>query len=934
MADIDPTLMQTFLEESEENLAIAEKHLLDMESSDQFTLDDISAIFRAIHSFKGGSSFFNLTTLVNLLHVVESLLSNLQNSVFPPTKEMFSAVLESLDVARTMLYSQDYGESTDITIYVGKITQLNANGLNKNTGFHLFEEDEEQGKPTAQELPKAESITAKEPSPSKKEEPKIEEKPETQANKNGRTSNTVSPESNIKTFEGEKKQNITKNKAANVKISKNPNKKSNEKEKESKNRRKENEGRKSQQSSTVRVKTELIDNILDQVGEVILVRNQLAKKYPDEDMVGALSQRIGKLHNTILETRMQSVSTLFEKFHRVVRDLSLQLDKNIVLHIDAGEVELDRTILESFSDPMTHLVRNAADHGLEPTSERVHAGKSPQGNLYLSASQKGGKVEIEVEDDGAGIDVENVRERAVEKGLISEHMAEEMSESAIMNLIMLPGFSTRLEASELSGRGVGMDVVKSSVEDAGGALKVFSRQGKGTKFTASFPLTLAIATALIVKAKDQRFAIPELMVDEISTIRWSQRDEVIKISEGQMFFKHRGVLIPTMLLSDVLQINNSGVMQVDKYMFKNVVLCKHNGVPFSIIVDKILNIEDIAVKGLPLLISDCSMFSGLTVLENGEVSMLLDMSKIGEDILSKTATNVHDDEVNDLKQTAGESRKEQIIVFTNAENEYFGIHIDFLSEISSIKSDEVEKVGEAEFYKLHGNHVPLIRIEDYLPVSQPDNRNNLLVFVSSTNFPIGIIATKAIKVKHIGDDLNSKLADRNGVLSTIIDDGHMVTILDMYALFRRRAPEHFKTFDNIGKGVCVLLVEDTSFFIVLLNQYLTEAGFEVIVAKDGVEALEQLHKEENQIKAMISDIIMPKMDGFELIERVRRSKIKQIANIPSIAVTAISEEEHIARIKESGFDACISKNEKDKLLSRLYNMVFQDAETIEIKKAS
>ena len=929
MVDIDPTLMQTFLEESEENLAIAEKHLLEMEGSDQFTLDDISAIFRAIHSFKGGSSFFNLTTLVNLLHVIESLLSNLQNSVFAPSKEMFSAVLESLDVARTMLYSPDYGESTDITAYVGKITQLNANGLNKNTGFHLFEEEEEQPASSSTQQSKSE------PAPEKQAEEKVEKVSQASNVKKAPPVEDEKPTSpKVKALVSDKVPGPVKAKPANVKSSKAPISKALESgEKEVKRKRKE-EPRKAQQSSTVRVKTELIDNILDQVGEVILVRNQLAKKYPDEDMVGALSQRIGKLHNTILETRMQSVSTLFEKFHRVVRDLSLQLDKNIVLHIDAGEVELDRTILESFSDPMTHLVRNAADHGLEPTSERVHVGKSPQGNLYLSASQKGGKVEIEVEDDGAGIDVDRVREKAVEKGLITESKAEEMAESAVMNLIMLPGFSTRHEASELSGRGVGMDVVKSSVEDAGGTLKVFSRQGKGTKFTASFPLTLAIATALIVKAKNQRFAIPELMVDEISTIRWSQRDEVIKISEGQMFFKHRGVLIPTMLLSDVLQIENSDASQVDKYMFKNVVLCKHNGIPFSIIVDKILNIEDIAVKGLPLLISDCQVFSGLTVLENGEVSMLLDISKIGEDILSRTATNVHEDEVNDLKQTAGESRKEQIIIFTNAEKEYFGIHIDFLSEISSIKSEEVEKVGEAEFYKLHGNHVPLIRIEDYLPVSTPGNRNNLLVFVSSTAFPIGIIATKAIKVKHIGDELNSKLADRNGILSTIIDDGHMVTILDMYALFRRRAPEHFKSFENIGKGVCVLLVEDTSFFIVLLTQYLSEAGFEVIVAKDGVEALEQLHKEENQIKAMISDIIMPKMDGFELIERVRRSKIKQIANIPSIAVTAISEEEHISRVKDSGFDACISKNEKDKLLSRLYNMVFQDADTIEIKKAS
>lgn len=926
----DPSLRQTFLEESEENIAIAEKYLLKMESSEHSSLDDISAICRAVHSFKGGSSFFNLTTLVNLLHVVESLLSNLQDSVFPASKEMISAVLESLDLARSMLNSLDYGASRDITAQVGKITQLNADALNEQAGLHLFEE--EQGKGSEQTALKAqrkelEQAKSDATAPSKLPASKMEREPVSDQSGTAQKLKSVSQEISVKSDQASPQ--VVKTEKPVVEPS------SETKTKEARQSQRSSGTRKSKQSvSTVRVKTELIDNILDQVGEVILVRNQLAKKYPDEDMVGALSQRIGKLHNTILETRMQSVSTLFEKFHRVVRDLSLQLEKNIVLHIDAGDVELDRIILESFSDPMTHLVRNAADHGLEPTSERVHAGKSPQGNLYLRASQKGGKVEIEVSDDGAGIDLEKVKTRAVEKGIVTESKIEDMSESAIINLIMLPGFSTRQEASELSGRGVGMDVVKSSVEEAGGTLKISSRLGKGTKFTASFPLTLAIATALIVKARDQRFAIPELMVDEISTIRWSQRDDVIKVSEGQMFFKHRGVPIPAMLLSDVLGISRSTNASVDKYMFKSVVLCKYNGAPFSIIVDKIVSIEDIAVKGLPSLIADCQVFSGLTVLENGEVSMLLDISKIGEDILSRNATNVHENKVTDPKQIAAESRKEQIIIFTNAENEYFGIHIDFLSEISSIPSSDIEKVGEAEFFKLHGNHVPLIRIEDYLPVSRPEKRNNILVFVSSTSFPIGIVASKAIKVKHIGDELNSKLADRHGTLSTMIDDGHMVTILDMYTLFRRRAPEHFKSYENIGKGECILLVEDTSFFLVLLNQYLTEAGFAVVIAKDGMEAIEQLQKEDKQIKAMVADIMMPKMDGFELIERVRRSKLKEIANIPAIAVTAISEEEHITKIKDSGFDECVLKNAKDELLGQLCKMVFRDTKALDIKKAS
>ena len=877
--DIDPNLIQTFLEESEENLALAEKYLLDMESAEgDFDQDAISAVFRAIHSFKGGSSFFNLTNLVNLLHVVENLLSNLQNCVFEPTSEMFQAVLESLDVAKQMLYADDYGESVDITSSVSKITQINAGALNKNKGLHLFDEEDDDAAAPA-------------PAPAK----------------------AASPAPAAKKTGAPPKAGATKPAQARAE-------------------------RKTQSSSTVRVKTELIDNILDQVGEVILVRNQLAKKYPDEDIVSALSQRISKLHNTILETRMQSVSILFEKFHRVVRDLSMQLEKNIQLNIDAGDVELDRTILESFSDPMTHLVRNAADHGLESSEERVESGKTPQGNLWLSASQKGGQVEIVVEDDGKGINVERVKNSAIEKGLITEGQAEDMSDAAIVNLIMMPGFSTREVASELSGRGVGMDVVKSSVEEAGGSLKISTVEGRGSKFISSFPLTLAIATALIVKVRGQRFGIPEILVEEIASIRWRDKEEVLKLSDDKLYFKHRGELIPAVILADALEIPENLDSDDDVLMFRSVVLCRHNGQPFSIIVDKILNIEDIAVKGMPLLITSCEIFFGLTVLENGEVSMLIDVPKLGDKVLSSSAMGLSDEEAEKQQLgTKGESRKEQVIVFTNSDHEYFGIHIDFLSEIVTVKTKDIEKVGDSEYFKLHGKHVPLIRIDEYLPVAKPHDRGHVLVFVSSTDFPVGIIGTKAIKVRHVGDnELNANLADTNGILSTIIDDDHMVTILDTFTLYRRRAPDHFKIHKNRGKGRRILLVEDTSFFIILISQYLKETGFEVDVVHDGSQALERLNREGYNVCLLLSDIVMPVMDGFELVERVRRSSNQELKKLPVIAITGISEEAHLQKIKEAGFNDCILKNEKDLLIEGILNQLDGEhsEDALDIKMAS
>lgn len=872
--DIDPGLIQTFTEESEENIELAEKLLLKMEEEENYGKETISAIFRSIHSFKGGASFFKLNNMVALLHEVETILSKAQHGKLEPNKEILQIILESIDISRQMLTSDSYGEDTDIQDVLIRLKSINnETEERKPSGLHFF--DEEPSSAHAQ-------------NDKKDVMNRVNLKAQTQVDKS-----KDSKEKNSESYsaKGKAEKITTKTKKSPV-------------------------------SKTVRLRTELIDNILDQVGEVILVRNQIAKKYPNEDMVGSLSQRITKLHNSILATRMQPVSILFDKFNRIVRDLARNLGKNIVLHIQAGDVELDRSILESFADPLTHLIRNAVDHGLETSEVRIKTGKPVQGNLWIKASQRGGKVEIEVKDDGAGIDLDRVKEKAVEKDLISPEEADEMNDAAAMQLIMMPGFSTKTEASELSGRGVGMDVVKSSIEGAGGTLNIESHLGKGTRFIANFPLTLAITKALIIKAGNQQFAIPEILVEEIASVRWSRKDEVLLESEGKLFFSHRGELIPTVLLSEILRLKEATKENIDHFHFKNIVLCQQNDQSFAVIVDEITSIEDISVKGMPSLVIDCEHFSGLTVLDNGKVSMLLDIPKIGEKLLSHSSAGMSKNKNGSESHfIQGESRREQIIVFTNHSQEFFGIHIDFISEIAQVKSSEIEKIGDTEFFKLHGAHVPIIRLEEYLPISQPEDRENLLVFVSSTNFPIGIVGTKAIKVRNLGSDLNANLGNKHGVLCTLIDDNHMVTILDLFTLFKRRSPEKFIGQEGVGKGLTVLLVEDTAFFRILFTQYLKEQGFEVILASDGLDAIKVYNECKEDIDLLVSDIIMPGIDGIELYERLKRLAADDNRQLPAVAITTISELDYIEKIKSNGYVDCIHKNEKQEFVSCLAEMV-------------
>lgn len=378
--------------------------------------------------------------------------------------------------------------------------------------------------------------------------------------------------------------------------------------------------------STIRVDVAVLDTLMNLVGELVLSRNQIVQLATDEEFreFAGPAQRLNlitsELQEGVMRTRMQPIGNIWNKLPRVVRDLANQFDKRITLEMEGKGTELDRTILEAIKDPLTHMVRNTVDHGIEDPATREAAGKNPEGTLRLSASHEGGQVNIEIADDGAGIDPERMRNKAVEKGIITPEAAAAMSDNEAVNLIFAPGFSTAAKVSNVSGRGVGMDVVRTNVERIGGSVDVKSTVGHGTTFKIKIPLTLAIIPAITVRCGGNRYAIPQVSLQEL--VRLDANDPTSRIEDlhGAPVYRLRERLLPIVDLRERL-----GVEPEDSNGAVNIVVLQLDGKPFGLVVDRIDNTEEIVVKPLGAAVKDIALFSGATIMGDGKVALILDV---------------------------------------------------------------------------------------------------------------------------------------------------------------------------------------------------------------------------------------------------------------------------------------------------------------------
>ncbi len=534
--------------------------------------------------------------------------------------------------------------------------------------------------------------------------------------------------------------------------------------------------------NAVRVDVGLLDRLMNLVGELVLARNrvlQLAQGLGNTTLAVSTQQLsiiTSELQEQVMKTRMQPIDTLLSKLPRMVRDLAHELGREVDLVLEGRETELDRTIVDAIRDPLTHLIRNAVDHGIEPPEEREAVGKPRRGTLRIEAYHEGGYVLIEVRDDGRGLDLQRVRERAVARGLVSAEELARMSPREVSELIFLPGFSTARTVSAVSGRGVGMDVVKTNVEGVGGSIDVESELGHGTCFRLRIPLTLAIIPALMVETGAQRFAIPQLALSELVRLERGERESLVEVVDRAPVLRRRDQLVPLLDLGALLGLDP--VLADPKREAVSVVVLQLGGTTFGLAVDRIVDTQEIVVKPLGQFVNQLPCYSGATILGDGRVALILDVSGLAR-LGGLTAERAR--EVHEQVGLGSEFDTEPILVVAVGGGERVGIWLRAIERLEEFPLEAIEHLEGREVVQYRGGVMVLVHLSHLLGLpSQPTRTDRTSVVVASDR------SGKVVGLA-VDDVLDIAAAPHREPGATVVVGGKLVRIVDLAALLELAA---------------------------------------------------------------------------------------------------------------------------------------------------
>lgn len=671
----------------------------------------------------------------------------------------------------------------------------------------------------------------------------------------------------------------------------------------------------------------------------------------------------------IMGTRMQLVGSVFSKFPRVIRDMNKKLDKDIELSIKGEHVELDKSIIEALGDPLTHLIRNSADHGVEKPETRKAAGKPTRGKIELVARHEGGQVYIEIIDDGAGIDPEKIKRKAIERNMLTEKDAGELSEQEALRLIFAPGFSTAAQVSDVSGRGVGMDVVRSNIEKIGGTVDIESTFGQGSRITLKLPLTLAIMPVLVIENEERVFAIPQVDIKELVRIRARDAAKRIESIHGKPVMRLREKVLPLISLDETLGIagtyidlpgtrkpdrrnsildrraseiaadtpaleegtvsgssDNQREDDADRRHNRrsafNVIVLRIGPNQYGLIVETLRDSEEIVVKPLPEYLKKCSAYAGVTIMGDGRVAMILDSSGMAEKTQLRFGGDLEKVESAQSDRYIRESMNEKqlLLLFKNATFERFAINLSMVKRIEKVKQGAIEKVGGKEYLKYESSSLRLLRLHDFLPVKTPERESEdcYVIVPKFVQHPMGILVSAVEDVLETSASLDRETITGTGILGSFVINGALIIVLDVYGLFESAEPDIYCTGSGEKlRGKRVLLAEDTAFFRTVESTYLRQIGCDVETAVDGEQAWTKLS--EGKFDLLVTDIQMPLLDGLGLTARVRASQ--KYKEMPIVALTSLANESDRRRILDAGVDAYETKLNKENLRDTLASLL-------------
>ncbi|OQX20387.1 MAG: hybrid sensor histidine kinase/response regulator [Desulfobulbaceae bacterium A2] len=945
----DNEILQGFIEESLEHLSDIEQDLLSIEQAGA-NIDDqlVNKVFRAAHSIKGGAGFMGLSVIQELAHATENILGMIRSRKLVPTPDIVNVLLQASDALQKLIEDIQNSNSVDISHLVVAL-----NAIGEQAGAAVAPAPAAAAAPAAAPqappvpeptvaAPAQPAAAAPAPEPVREVSPPAKQPVATQEVEETHPESEDRPAASTPQISGADAQA-------------------------------------QKMDTTIRVSVNLLDQLMNLAGELVLARNQLLQTINSGDLRnaeavgGRVDMVTSELQEAIMLTRMQPIGNVFGKFPRVVRDLAKKLDKQVELTIIGKDVEMDKTIIEAINDPLTHLVRNSVDHGVEEPAERKRRGKPVVGQVTLKAFHEAGQVAIQITDDGKGMDGQALAAAAVNKGLLTAAQAKTMSEKERLNIIFLPGFSTAKQVTDVSGRGVGMDVVKTNLDKLGGSVEIESTVGKGSTINIKLPLTLAIIPSQIIVTAGERYAIPQVNLEELLRIPAAQvKDRIERVGDAEVV-RLRGNLLPLIRLSDVLGIprtyldpedmsvredrreniadrrsrftpldeeQGQGDSEADAAQRRNeedrryrassalnIVVVSTGAMKYGLIVDKLQDSEEIVIKPLGRHLQHCKGYAGATIMGDGRIALILDVSNLAQMAgLTSMEGSTRAAELADANREAIKAMKDRqsLLIFRSAREEQFAVPLNQVERIEKVKASAVEHMGGKRVMQYRNGSLPLLCISDAAGVGPLAEQDDLLVFVFKLAGKdiglLGIGPVDAIETNAAIDDITLK---QTGIMGSAIINSQTTMLVNIFELTKTVQPEWFAdheqpavTISDDGKVPGILIVEDSNFFRNQVKSYFTEVGYQVLEAEDGVKALQVLEQHFDEIRLVVTDIEMPNMNGFQLTEQIRANS--RYAGLPIIALTTLAAEEDIARGKAAGVNDYQIKLDKERLMAAVH----------------
>jgi two-component system chemotaxis sensor kinase CheA len=669
-------------------------------------------------------------------------------------------------------------------------------------------------------------------------------------------------------------------------------------------------------NQSIRVPVETLEQLMTMVSELVLTRNQLleiVRRQEESEFkmpLQRLSNVTAQLQEGVMKTRMQPIGNAWQKLPRVVRDLGNELGKYIDLEMHGAETELDRQVLDLVKDPLTHMVRNSADHGLETAAERRALGKPERGRIRLSAYQEGGQIVIEIADDGRGLDTDRIKTKAVAQNLATAAEIEKLSESQIHKFIFAPGFSTAAQVTNISGRGVGMDVVRTNIDQIGGTIDVRSVAGEGVSFIIKIPLTLAIISALIVEAGGERFAIPQLSVSELVRLRRGGEHKIEHIRDTAVM-RLRDRLLAVTRLTKLLGLDSRGIDAGDDGF---VVVIEFGSQSFGVVVDAVFHTEEIVVKPMSSKLRSITMFSGNTILGDGSVIMIVDPNGVVQALGGTVATQLAAaDALVPVNHQAVQEQTTSLLVFRAGSSRPKAVPLALITRLEEIDAHTIELSNGRHMVQYRGHLMPLITLDEQATV-RGEGAQPLLVF-SDGSRSMALVVDEIIDIVEERLDIEASNASA-GVLGSAVIKGQATEIIDVGHFLPIAFADWFRGKQERGAAQqpSVMLIDDSPFFLNMLTPVLQAAGYDVTTVGRPHDAIDMLTSGKH-VDVVITDIDMPEMDGFMLAEHLRADT--RTAHLPIVGLSSVISVEAVERGRQVGFHDYVAKFDRQGLIAAL-----------------